>query len=50
MEIGVAALSVAKILTAFLSSISWSGMPTGGFYQGIRGMTGFGQAIATSPT
>jgi len=29
---------------------SWSGMPTGGFYQGFRWVTEFGQAIATSPT
>jgi hypothetical protein len=44
--IWVAALTVVKILTAFLSSISWSGMLTGGFYQGIRWVTEFGQAIA----
>lgn len=36
MGIGVAALSVVKILMPFLSSISWSGMPTDRFYQGIR--------------
>src|SRR5260221_3507138 len=33
----------------FLSSISWSGMPTGGFCQGIRWVTEFGQANGTSP-
>jgi len=48
--IGVAALSVVKILMPFLSSISSSGMPTGGFYQGSRWVTEFRQAIATSPT
>jgi hypothetical protein len=41
---------VVKILMPFLSSISWSGMPTGGFCQGIRWVTEFGQANATSPT
>jgi len=46
----VAALSVVKILMPFLSSISWSGMPTGGFCQGIRWVTEFGQANGTSPT
>jgi len=41
---------VVKILMPFLSSISWSGMPTGGFCQGIRWVTEFGQGNATSPT
>jgi len=35
-EFWAAALSAVKILMPFLSSISWSGMPTGGFCQGIR--------------
>ena len=44
MGIGVAALSAVKILTPFLSFISWSGMPTGRFYQGIRWVTEFEKA------
>lgn len=36
MGVGVAALSVVKILMPFLSSISSSGMPMGGFYQGNK--------------
>ena len=49
MGIGVAALSAVKILTPFLSSISWSGMPTGGFCQGIRWVTYRGGSSDSGP-